>query len=95
MTADPGRWRRLARRTWLTCGRGVVQAVVSVAGLPLFFVSVLSVISLSAGMGVLLAAPQPADRAAAGPQAAPLRAGLVPVRSRRRTGPGRSRSLTG
>ncbi len=55
MTADPGRWRRLARRTWLTCGRGVVQAVVSVAGLPLFFVSVLSVISLSAGIGVLLA----------------------------------------
>ena len=48
-------FRRLARRTFLTCVRGLVQAVVAVAGIPLFFVSVLTVISLSAGIGVVLA----------------------------------------
>ena len=45
---------RLARLTWLTCVRGLVQAVVSLAGLPLFVASVLSVLSLAAGIGVLL-----------------------------------------
>ncbi len=45
---------RLARQTWLTCVRGLGQAVVSLAGLPLFVASVLSVLSLSAGIGVLL-----------------------------------------
>jgi hypothetical protein len=48
-------FRRLAERTFLTCVRGLVQAVVGVAGIPLFFVSVFSVISLSAGIGVVLA----------------------------------------
>ncbi len=55
MNDDARPWLRLARRTGLTCARGVVQAVVSLAGLPLFFASVLSVLSLAAGIGVLLA----------------------------------------
>ncbi|MGH3158571.1 MAG: sensor domain-containing protein, partial [Streptosporangiaceae bacterium] len=46
---------RLARRTWRTCVRGVLQAVSSVAGLPMFFVSLLCVLTLAAGIGVLLA----------------------------------------
>ena len=46
---------RLTQRTLRACVRGLVQAMVAVAGLPLFFVSVLSVISLAAGIGVLLA----------------------------------------
>jgi hypothetical protein len=48
-------FRRLAERTFLTCVRGLVQAVVALAGIPLFFVSVFSVMSLSAGIGVVLA----------------------------------------
>ncbi len=55
MSDDARPWLRLARRTGLTCVRGVDQAVVSLAGLPLFFASVLSVLSLAAGIGVLLA----------------------------------------
>ena len=47
--------RRLAERTFVTCVRGLVQAVVALAGIPLFFVSVFSVISLAAGIGVVLA----------------------------------------
>ena len=48
-------FRRLAERTFLTCVRGLVQAVVAVAGVALFWVSVFCVISLAAGIGVLLA----------------------------------------
>ncbi len=48
-------FRRLAGRTFLTCVRGLVQAVVALAGIPLFFVSVFSVICLAAGIGVVLA----------------------------------------
>ncbi len=45
---------RLARLTRVTCVRGLVQAVVSLAGLSLFVASVFSVLSLAAGIGVLL-----------------------------------------
>jgi signal transduction histidine kinase len=55
MSDDIHPFLRLARRTWLACVRGLVQAVVSLAGLPLFFASVLSVLSLLSGIGVLLA----------------------------------------
>ena len=48
-------FRRLAERTFLTCVRGLVQAVVATAGVALFLVSVFCVISLAAGIGVLLA----------------------------------------
>ncbi len=48
-------FRRLAERTFLTCVRGLVQAVVAAAGLALFLVSVFCVISLAAGIGVVLA----------------------------------------
>ncbi len=47
--------RRLARLTLVTCVRGLVLAVVSLAGLPLFFASLLSLLTLAAGIGVLLA----------------------------------------
>ena len=46
---------RLAQRTLQACVRGLVTAVAAVVGLPLFVASVLSVLSLSAGIGVLLA----------------------------------------
>jgi signal transduction histidine kinase len=46
---------RLAQRTLQTCVRGLVQAVVAVAGVPLFVASLLSLLSLAAGIGVLLA----------------------------------------
>ncbi len=46
---------RLTQRTLQACVRGLVQATVAVAGLPLFIASVLSLLSLSAGIGVLLA----------------------------------------
>jgi signal transduction histidine kinase len=48
-------FRRLAERTFLTCVRGLVQAVVAVAGLPLFVVCVLCLKSLLVGIGVVLA----------------------------------------
>ena len=48
-------FRRLAERTFLTCVRGLVQAVVAAAGVALFLVSVCCVISLAAGIGVVLA----------------------------------------
>ncbi|MGP8000128.1 MAG: sensor domain-containing protein [Streptosporangiaceae bacterium] len=47
--------RRLARLTLVTCVRGLVLAVVSLAGLLLFFASLLSLLTLAAGIGVLLA----------------------------------------
>ncbi len=53
--SDGASFRRLARRTVLTCLRGLGLAAYSLAGIPLFFVSLLSVVSLSAGIGVLLA----------------------------------------
>ena len=46
---------RLAQRTLQACVRGLVIAVAALAGLPLFVASVVSVLSLSAGIGVLLA----------------------------------------
>ena len=54
MSDDASGFSRLARRTFLTCVRGLIQAVVALAGIPLFFASVFSVISLSAGIGVVL-----------------------------------------
>jgi signal transduction histidine kinase len=48
-------FRRLVERTFLTCVRGLVQAVVAAAGVALFLVSVFCVISLAAGIGVVLA----------------------------------------
>jgi signal transduction histidine kinase len=45
----------LARLTLRTCVRGLVLAVMAVVSLPLFFVSVVSVLLLSAGIGVVLA----------------------------------------
>ena len=50
--SDGARFRRLARRTVLTCRRGLARAAHSLAGAPLFFVSLLSVVSLAAGIGV-------------------------------------------
>ncbi len=44
---------RVVRRAGLAGGRGLVQAVVSLAGLPLFLASVLSVLTLLSGVGVL------------------------------------------
>ena len=38
---------RLAQRTLQTCVRGLVQAVIAVAGVPLFVASLLSVLSLT------------------------------------------------
>jgi hypothetical protein len=55
MSHRTGVFARLARLTLVTCVRGLAQAVVSLAGLLLFFVSVLTLISLAAGIGVLLA----------------------------------------
>ena len=46
---------RLAHRTLQTCVRGIVQAIVAVAGVPLFVASLLSLLTLAAGIGVLLA----------------------------------------
>jgi len=46
---------RLAQRTLQTCVRGVVQAIVALAGLPLFIASLFSLLSLAAGIGILLA----------------------------------------
>lgn len=55
MSHRTGVFRRLARLTLVTCVRGLVQAVVSLAGLLLFFVSLVSLLSLAAGIGILLA----------------------------------------
>jgi signal transduction histidine kinase len=55
MNHHTGVFGRLARLTLVTCVRGLVQAVVSLAGLLLFFASLLSLLSLAAGIGILLA----------------------------------------
>jgi signal transduction histidine kinase len=55
MSGGTSTFGRLAQRTLQTCVRGLVIAVTALAGLPLFVASVLSVLSLSAGIGVLLA----------------------------------------
>ena len=55
MSGGTSAFGRLAQRTLQTCVRGLVVAVTALAGLPLFVASVLSVLSLSAGIGVLLA----------------------------------------
>jgi signal transduction histidine kinase len=55
MSGGTSAFGRLAQRTLQTCVRGLVIAVTALAGLPLFVASVLSVFSLSAGIGVLLA----------------------------------------
>ncbi|HZC61240.1 MAG TPA: sensor domain-containing protein [Streptosporangiaceae bacterium] len=54
---DEGRsvFGRLAQRTLQTCVRGIVQAIVAVAGVPLFIASLISLLSLAAGIGILLA----------------------------------------
>jgi len=55
MSHRTGVFGRLARLTLVTCVRGLVQAVVSLAGLLLFAASLLSLLSLAAGIGILLA----------------------------------------
>jgi signal transduction histidine kinase len=55
MNDQAGSVSRLARRTWRTCVRGLGQAVGSIPGLPMFFISLLCVLTLAAGIGVLLA----------------------------------------
>ncbi len=55
MSHHPGIFGRLVRLTLVTCARGMVQAVVSVVGLLLFFASLLSLLSLATGIGILLA----------------------------------------
>jgi signal transduction histidine kinase len=54
MSHHPGIFGRLVRLTLVTCARGMVQAVVSVVGLLLFFASLLSLLSLATGIGILL-----------------------------------------
>ena len=46
---------RLVRQTLRTCVRGMVLAVTAVAGLPLFVASLVCVLLLPAGLGVVLA----------------------------------------
>ena len=55
MSHRPGIFSRLVRLTLVTCVRGLVLAVVSLAGLLLFAASVISLFSLAAGIGILLA----------------------------------------
>ena len=55
MSEDRSVFGRLAQRTLQTCVRGLVLAVVAVAGVPLFFASLLSLLTLAAGIGILLA----------------------------------------
>ena len=55
MSEDRSVFGRLAQRTLQTCVRGLVQAIVAVAGVPLFVVTLLSLLTLAAGIGVLLA----------------------------------------
>jgi signal transduction histidine kinase len=54
MSHHPGIFGRLVRLTLVTCARGMVQAVVSVVGLLLLFASLLSLLSLATGIGILL-----------------------------------------
>ena len=55
MSHRTGILARLTRLTLVTCARGLTQAVVSVAGLLLFFTSLLGLLSLAAGIGIVLA----------------------------------------
>jgi signal transduction histidine kinase len=55
MGEDRSVFGRLAQRTLQTCVRGLVQALVAVAGVPLFIASMLSLLTLVAGIGILLA----------------------------------------
>lgn len=55
MSHQTGVFSRLVRLTLTTCVRGLVLAVVSLAGLLLFFVSLVSLLSLATGIGILLA----------------------------------------
>jgi hypothetical protein len=87
--------RGLAERTFVTCVRGLVQAVVALAGIPLFLVCVLCLKSLLVGIGVVLAPMSLlAVRGLAGQQ---RRWALEwsGVRIVTPTGPGRSRPPTG
>src|SRR3984885_5048814 len=55
MSEDRSVFGRLAQRTLQTCVRGLVLAVVAVAGVPLFFAALPSLVALAAGIGILLA----------------------------------------
>ena len=55
MSGGASRVRGVAGRSLLACGRGLVLAAASLACIPLFIVSVVSVLSVAAGIGVLLA----------------------------------------
>jgi Putative sensor/Histidine kinase len=54
MRRSAGGLRGVAGRSLLACGRGMFIALVSLAGIPLFIVSLVGVLSLPAGIGVLL-----------------------------------------
>jgi signal transduction histidine kinase len=53
--SDASRIHRVARRSLQACGRGLVLAVASLAGIPVLVVSLLSVLSLPVGIGLLFA----------------------------------------
>jgi signal transduction histidine kinase len=55
MNQQTGVFGRLVRVTLMTCVRGLVQAVVSLVGLLLFVICLLSLLTLAAGIGILLA----------------------------------------
>jgi hypothetical protein len=55
MGEDRSVFGRLAQRTLQTCVRGIVQAIVAVAGVPLFIASLISLLTLAAGIGIVLA----------------------------------------
>ena len=55
MTYDAETVARLARKTLRTCVRGMVLAGTAVAGLPLFIASLVSVLLVPAGLGVVFA----------------------------------------
>ena len=55
MSGSAGGRRRVVRRSGRACRRGLVVAAASLAGIPLFFLSLLSLLSLPTGFGVLLA----------------------------------------
>jgi signal transduction histidine kinase len=55
MNGGASGWRGVAGRSLLACGRGLVLAAASLAGIPLFIVSLVSVLSVAAGIGVFLA----------------------------------------
>ena len=77
MSEDRSVFGRLAQRTLRTCVRGIVLAVVAMAGVPLFFVSVFSLLTLAAGIGILLAPKSLLAVRGLASGAAPLGAGMV------------------